>query len=111
MPTDAEEAPMVPLTDVERNVRERELTYTGMSAIKVYKDVQVCFRIKSVGDAAGWYNGVVTKNEGQMAQVFPKEDGTFSEHNVGLGEIKSILQQNNWREHDKVTFVVPKKGN
>ena len=48
--------------------------------------------------------------ESQMVRVFYKEDVTFSEHDVGLGEIKSILHQNNWRTHDKVTFVAPKKG-
>ena len=64
-----------------------------------------------MGDAAGWYNGIMTKIEDQMAKVFYKEDGTFSEHDVGLGGIKSILHQSNWRKHDKVTFVVPQKGN
>ena len=110
IPKDAEEAPMIPLTDVERSERERELTSTDLSKIKVDKEVQVYFHTKSVGDAAGWYNGIVTKIEGQMAKVFYKEDGTFSEHDVGLGEIKSMLHQNNWRKNDKVTFVVPKKG-
>ena len=110
IPKDAEEAPMIPLTDVERSEREREITSTDMSKIKVDKEVQVYFHTKSVGDAAGWYNGIVTKIEGQMAKVFYKEDGTFSEHDVGLGEIKSILHKNNWRKNDKVTFVVPKKG-
>ena len=42
-PKDAEEAPMVPLTDLERNERERELTSTDMSKIKVDKEVQVFF--------------------------------------------------------------------
>ena len=41
--TDAEEAPMVPLTDVERSERERELTSTDMSKINVDKEVQVYF--------------------------------------------------------------------
>ena len=44
-----------------------------------------------------------------MAKVFYTEDGTFSEHDVGLGEIKAILHKNNWRKNAKVTFIVPKK--
>ena len=81
-----------------------------MSKTKSDNEVQVYFHTKkSVGDATG-YNGAVTKIEGQMAKVFYKEDGTFSEHDVGLGEIKSILHESNWRKHDKVTFVVTKKG-
>ena len=38
-------------------------------------------------------HNIVTKIEGQMAKVFYKEDGTLSEHDVGLGEIKSILHK------------------
>ena len=45
-----------------------------------------------------------------MAKVFYKDDVTFSEHVVGLEEIKSMLHQNNWRKNDKVTFEIPKKG-
>ena len=37
IPKDAEEAPMVPLTDLERNERVRELISTDMSKIKVDK--------------------------------------------------------------------------
>ena len=47
---------------------------------------------------------------GHIAKVFYKEDGTYSEHNAGLGEIKLILHQNHWRKNDKVTFDDPKKG-
>ena len=45
-----------------------------------------------------------------MAKVFYKEDGAFSEHEAGLGEIKSMRHQNNWRKNGKVTFEIPKKG-
>ena len=37
IPVDAEEAPMVPMTDAERSERERELTSTDLSKIKVEK--------------------------------------------------------------------------
>ena len=110
IPADAEEAPMVPMTDAERNERESELTSTDLSKIKVDKEVQVYFHAKSVGEATGWYNGIVTKIEGTMAKVFYNEDGTFSEQDAELGEIKSILYKHNWRKHDQVTFSDPKKG-
>ena len=69
VPVDAEEAPTVTMTGVERSERESELTSTDLSRIKVNKWVQVYFHTKSVTEAAGWYNGIVTKIEGTMAKV------------------------------------------
>ena len=110
LPDEAEEAPTVPLTELELKERERKMTSTDLSKIEVDMEVQVFFHTKSVGDAAGWYNGFVTEKTGQMAKEFYKKDGTYSEHSVGLGEAKSILHQHNWRENDKVNFDDPKKG-
>ena len=95
IPANAEETPLVPLTDVERSERERELTSTDLRKIKVDKEVHVYFHAKSVDEATGWYNGIVTKIGGAMAKVFYKEDGTFSEHNAEFGEIKLILYKHN----------------
>ena len=87
LPDDAEEAPTVPLTELELKEREKKITSTDLSKIKVGMEVQVFFHTKSVGDAASWYNGFMTEMTGHIAKVFYKEDGTYSEHNGVLGEI------------------------
>ena len=56
----------------------KRIISTDLVEIKVDKEVQVYFHVKSVTEAAGWYNGIVTKIEGTMAKVFYKVGGTSS---------------------------------
>ena len=68
------------------------------------------FHPKSLGDSAGWYNGEVRKIEGSSVEVFYEEDGTFSEHNLEEGQVKTVIYDKLWRKHDSVSYKHPEKG-
>ena len=105
-----DQAPAVPLTDIELNLRTRDLIATDVSNYRVGTSVQVFFHPKSLGDSAGWYNGEVRKIEGSSVEVFYEEDGTFSEHNLEEGQVKTVIYDNLWRKHDSVSYEHPEKG-